>query len=955
MADKAAEKRAKRVRNRKRAIAEVLSTEESYVNSLGSLSRVFIQPLMKLSADPSQMILSREEIQIIFSNIEVIRQLNEKFKEDLKKEIGPEGTEEKTNLGKTFLEFSQFFKMYTMYVNNYDRAVQFLKTAGTRSRYSDFAQSAIQDPDCKQPSLTSYLIMPIQRIPRYKMLLEEVIKNTEEGHESLPDLTKAVDAIAKVAKHINEEVNKHKNREKILEIETMFQGKVDLVAPTRVFIRHGVLVKKCRASNRVYEFFLFNNLVVYASNSGFGKLKLHRKIEINNSFFIQDLPDKPAKSAKEEPESNRFQIVSASKSFVVMAKDAAEKKSWFDDFGAQVDKLKTTIPGQKEDLGSSLFSGGPAPVWQSDHSSKDCQLCHRKFTMFYRRHHCRFCGELVCNNCSLKRLMVPMKNNPKKKEARRICDRCVKDFKDQKGSRPSESSGGSQTSNSNFSAHKSSSPIIKSQTVESVPEEPSEPTTTAPHAPNTRATKSTKKALSEQSKCEEKTSAVGPGPEELLVEKSEQDAVVMLIEFGYTADADGELSIETGDFIEVLEMSPNGWWNGKLDSGTSGWFPSSYGKVLDRYQSRYSYKGEGENDLVFEEGDIVHVVQSGDEGWWTGYLHGKIGLFPSNFFVKLPPSKLALNNQTPRRSSQAASEGETANKPSTEPEVDKRSNLKDNTQPTGLPDTSATSLEGIKMALSNGGAGITTADDTSSDDEEENKQVITRLKAANSVGADTMPPDTLRTPPKSPLPSVPGIKWRKRPPKPKPDQNRNDITSKTASKPSPPPPLKPSLKGTQRDSKKLEDPDKVTKTAPPKKEKTSGAGPPLPKAGPPTRSPRQSKRPPGPPSRKKPEIVSPKTAPSRKPKPSSKLEVQAKTGSEGKEVEGSKRQAKIDKLKKLIDSLPPFNVKALRAKAQLAEVLAEDDSERIKKSVYKRKKKKKWGAGSPVKNKVGAS
>eukprot|EP00954_Amorphochlora_amoebiformis_P002737 214819-Amorphochlora_amoeboformis.AAC.1 len=86
-----------------------------------------------------------------------------------------------------------------------------------------------------------------------------------------------------------------------------------------------------------------------------------------------------------------------------------------------------------------------------------------------------------------------------------------------------------------------------------------------------------------------------------------------------------------------------------------------------------------------------------------------------------------------------------------------------------------------------------------------------------------MPPDTLRTPPKSPLPSVPGIKWRKRPPKPKPDQNRNDITSKTASKPSPPPPLKPSLKGTQRDSKKLEDPDKVTKTAPPKKEKTSGS------------------------------------------------------------------------------------------------------------------------------------
>ena len=38
--------------------------------------------------------------------------------------------------------------------------------------------------------------------------------------------------------------------------------------------------------------------------------------------------------------------------------------------------------------------------WQDDHSTLTCKVCEKKFTLLLRRHHCRFCGEIVCNNCS---------------------------------------------------------------------------------------------------------------------------------------------------------------------------------------------------------------------------------------------------------------------------------------------------------------------------------------------------------------------------------------------------------------------------------------------------------------------------------------------------------------------------------------------------------------------------
>jgi hypothetical protein len=47
------------------------------------------------------------------------------------------------------------------------------------------------------------------------------------------------------------------------------------------------------------------------------------------------------------------------------------------------------------------------PPWQPDSEVPECPICGRTFTWLFRRHHCRKCGRVVCNDCSPHRITIP--------------------------------------------------------------------------------------------------------------------------------------------------------------------------------------------------------------------------------------------------------------------------------------------------------------------------------------------------------------------------------------------------------------------------------------------------------------------------------------------------------------------------------------------------------------------
>ena len=82
------------------------------------------------------------------------------------------------------------------------------------------------------------------------------------------------------------------------------------------------------------------------------------------------------------------------KSFVAVAEDARERDAWLAAIAGAAGARALD-----DEAGATL-----APVWVEDSTEDACQVCGAKFTLFFRRHHCRKCGRLVCGPCSAGRL-----------------------------------------------------------------------------------------------------------------------------------------------------------------------------------------------------------------------------------------------------------------------------------------------------------------------------------------------------------------------------------------------------------------------------------------------------------------------------------------------------------------------------------------------------------------------
>ena len=78
---------------------------------------------------------------------------------------------DKTMIGEYFCSMTEYLRCYTKFVNNYDTAVALLSRYLENDNFKQFLQK-LTDGGMKGLSIFSYLIMPIQRVPRYVLLLE---------------------------------------------------------------------------------------------------------------------------------------------------------------------------------------------------------------------------------------------------------------------------------------------------------------------------------------------------------------------------------------------------------------------------------------------------------------------------------------------------------------------------------------------------------------------------------------------------------------------------------------------------------------------------------------------------------------------------------------------------------------------------------------------------------------
>ncbi|KAF0036089.1 hypothetical protein F2P81_011401 [Scophthalmus maximus] len=398
---------------------ELLHTEEAYVKRLNLLDQL------------TEAGIPQDVITGIFSNISSIYCFHDKFLlPELKTRITGEW-DSNPRIGDILQKLAPFMKMYGEYVKNFDRAMDLVNTWTQRSSQTVFLRLisssllflclAQQKQDvCGNLTLQHHMLEPVQRIPRYELLLKDYLKKLPDDALDRKDAEKAVELISTAANHSNAAIRKMEKMNKLLEVYERLGGEEDIVNPANELIKEGH-IKKMSAKNGTAQdryLYLFNNMVLYCVP----KLRL-----MGQKFSVRERIDIAGMEVQENVKQNlphTFAIIGKQRSLELQARTAEEKEDWIQVILATIERHKQNSETFNKAFNSSFSreddhppeSPGPwcSPGMDSDnerqHERKSsrkkekekqtCKGCNESFNFTKRKHHCKSCGAAICAKCS---------------------------------------------------------------------------------------------------------------------------------------------------------------------------------------------------------------------------------------------------------------------------------------------------------------------------------------------------------------------------------------------------------------------------------------------------------------------------------------------------------------------------------------------------------------------------
>uniref|UniRef100_A0A8C3WS24 Rho guanine nucleotide exchange factor 11 n=1 Tax=Catagonus wagneri TaxID=51154 RepID=A0A8C3WS24_9CETA len=200
--------------DRQEVINELFVTEASHLRTLRVLDLIFYQRMKK------EGLLPREELARLFPNLPELIEIHNSWCEAMKKlrEEGPIIKEISDLMlarfdGPAREELQQVAAQFCSYQSI---ALELIKTRQRKeSRFQLFMQEAESHPQCRRLQLRDLIISEMQRLTKYPLLLENIIKHTEGGTSEHEKLCRARDQCREILKHVNEAVKQTENRHRL--------------------------------------------------------------------------------------------------------------------------------------------------------------------------------------------------------------------------------------------------------------------------------------------------------------------------------------------------------------------------------------------------------------------------------------------------------------------------------------------------------------------------------------------------------------------------------------------------------------------------------------------------------------------------------------------------------------------------------------------------------------------
>ncbi|ORZ12812.1 Dbl homology domain-containing protein [Absidia repens] len=168
-------------------VSELLATEETYLGHLSVLKQMFIDPFLQTFQNRYMI----RDLQTIFSYIPQLIILSTSLVRRWCMSIEQQtccingkivAKDTKHDIGKTFCDLEDEFKVYTYYAVHYAKAQKCISRMEQKPIYQQWMHSVLQKKEIKRMGLSDYLIAPIQRITRYCLLVKDLMKHTD-GHD----------------------------------------------------------------------------------------------------------------------------------------------------------------------------------------------------------------------------------------------------------------------------------------------------------------------------------------------------------------------------------------------------------------------------------------------------------------------------------------------------------------------------------------------------------------------------------------------------------------------------------------------------------------------------------------------------------------------------------------------------------------------------------------------------
>uniref|UniRef100_A0AAQ5ZSA6 Rho guanine nucleotide exchange factor (GEF) 12a n=1 Tax=Amphiprion ocellaris TaxID=80972 RepID=A0AAQ5ZSA6_AMPOC len=208
---------------RQEVINELFYTERAHVRMLKVLDHVFYQKLSK------EAILPPADIKNIFTNLEEILQLHVSILEQMAAVRKRNESSVIDQIGDDLLswfgsgEEEKIKQAVGTFCSNQPFALEIIKTKKKDSRFTSFIQEAESNRLCRRLQLKDLIPIEMQRLTKYPLLLDNIVKYTDNAVEK-DKVKQAADCCRKILSHVNQAVKESEDKQRLED----YQRRLDL-------------------------------------------------------------------------------------------------------------------------------------------------------------------------------------------------------------------------------------------------------------------------------------------------------------------------------------------------------------------------------------------------------------------------------------------------------------------------------------------------------------------------------------------------------------------------------------------------------------------------------------------------------------------------------------------------------------------------------------------------------